>query len=71
MDYMINSYQFGNLITNLNRLEPSMLLEKTIDQETDLMAPAFEMESITGERLRLSDFRHRRHVILVFNRGFT
>jgi peroxiredoxin len=58
-------------MTNQNYQELSMLLEKTTDKASELMAPDFEMESITGERLRLSDFRHRRHVVLVFNRGFT
>jgi len=33
-------------------------------------APAFEVTSSEGEVIRLSDFRGKKHVVLVFNRGF-
>jgi peroxiredoxin len=33
-------------------------------------APDFQMEDFEGRSMRLSDFRGRRHVILIFNRGF-
>lgn len=33
-------------------------------------APDFRLPSIMGEDMRLSDFRGRRHVVLVFLRGF-
>jgi peroxiredoxin len=33
-------------------------------------APDFELADFTGKPVRLSDFRGRSHVLLVFNRGF-
>ncbi len=33
-------------------------------------APDFEASDIKGHTVRLSDFRGRQHVVLVFNRGF-
>ncbi len=33
-------------------------------------APDFSLQTFQGEPLRLSDFRGRAHVLLVFNRGF-
>jgi peroxiredoxin len=33
-------------------------------------APDFEATSSEGKVIRLSDFRGRKHVVLVFNRGF-
>jgi mycoredoxin-dependent peroxiredoxin len=33
-------------------------------------APDFELENFDGTPLRLSDFRGKKHVLLVFNRGF-
>jgi len=33
-------------------------------------APDFEATSSEGEVIRLSDFRGKKHVVLVFNRGF-
>lgn len=35
-----------------------------------LPAPDFELEDLNGRRLRLSDFRGRKSVVVVFNRGF-
>jgi peroxiredoxin len=32
-------------------------------------APDFELTDITGKRVRLSDYRGLKNVILVFNRG--
>jgi len=34
-------------------------------------APDFDLEDHTGIRVRLSDFRGKTHVLLVFNRGFS
>lgn len=37
----------------------------------DAPAPEFELADFTGRVVRLSDFRDRMNVLLVFNRGFT
>ncbi|GAB4515511.1 MAG: hypothetical protein Kow0047_27430 [Anaerolineae bacterium] len=34
------------------------------------LAPDFELTDVNGQPVRLSDFRGRNHVVLVFNRGF-
>jgi peroxiredoxin len=34
-------------------------------------APDFSLTDTTGRGLRLSDYRRRKHVVLVFNRGFS
>lgn len=34
------------------------------------IAPDFALEDLTGQVVRLSDYRGRKHVVLVFNRGF-
>ena len=39
--------------------------------EINAPAPDFELPDFTGRSVRLSDFRDQRHVVLVFNRGFT
>jgi peroxiredoxin len=33
-------------------------------------APDFVIDDATGNEIRLSDYRERLHVVLVFNRGF-
>jgi peroxiredoxin len=33
-------------------------------------APDFDLPDFSGRPVRLSDFRGRKHVLLVFNRGF-
>ena len=33
-------------------------------------APDFDLATFNGRRVRLSDFRERKNVVLVFNRGF-
>lgn len=38
--------------------------------EINTPAPDFELADFTGEPVRLSDFRGRSPVLLVFNRGF-
>jgi len=35
------------------------------------LAPEFELVDAAGRPTRLTDFRGRRHVVLVFLRGFT
>jgi peroxiredoxin len=34
-------------------------------------APDFTLANFKGQPVRLSDFRGKSHVVLVFNRGFT
>jgi len=34
-------------------------------------APDFSMEDFKGQRVQLSDYRNKKIVFLVFNRGFT
>jgi peroxiredoxin len=38
--------------------------------EINTMAPDFSMPDFMGRQVNLSDYRTRRHVVLVFNRGF-
>jgi hypothetical protein len=38
--------------------------------EINAWAPDFELPDFSGSLVRLSDYRDRRHVVLVFNRGF-
>lgn len=33
-------------------------------------APDFALEDFRGQTVRLSDYRGKKHVVLVFNRGF-
>ena len=39
--------------------------------QLNLPAPDFELEDFNGRSVRLSDFKGNKHVVLVFNRGFT
>jgi peroxiredoxin len=34
------------------------------------IAPEFELEDFSGQTVRLSDYRNKKNVVLVFNRGF-
>jgi peroxiredoxin len=38
--------------------------------EIDAPAPDFTLDDFTGRPVRLSDYHGRKHVVLVFNRGF-
>jgi peroxiredoxin len=38
--------------------------------EIDTPAPDFTLSDFTGQSVSLSDYRGRKHVLLVFNRGF-
>ncbi len=40
----------------------------TIQLNTE--APDFELEDFNGKTVRLTDFYEKKHVVLVFNRGF-
>lgn len=39
--------------------------------ELNVPAPLFELADFTGSKVKLSDFREKANVLLVFNRGFT
>ncbi len=39
--------------------------------DVDAAAPEFELADFRGKPFKLSDLRGTRHVLLVFNRGFT
>ena len=41
-----------------------------IEIEQAKLAPDFTMTSADGHPIRLRDFRDKKHVVLVFNRGF-
>jgi peroxiredoxin len=34
-------------------------------------APDFALQDFAGKMVRLSDYQGRKHVVLIFNRGFT
>ena len=38
--------------------------------ELNAQAPDFALADFRGQTVRLSDYRGRKHVVLVFNRGF-
>jgi peroxiredoxin len=39
--------------------------------EINTTAPDFALDDFRGQTVRLSDYQSKRHVVLVFNRGFT
>ena len=45
-------------LTDLNRVKPGTL------------APDFELDDMEGKKIRLSDYRGRKYVVLVFYRGY-
>ena len=38
--------------------------------EVNKIAPDFELEGFTGNKLKLSDFRGKSNILIVLNRGF-
>jgi peroxiredoxin len=38
--------------------------------QLDQTAPDFTLLDVKGQQVRLSDFKYKRNVLLVFNRGF-
>ena len=49
-------------------LEAVQEAEMIVQIDTD--APDFEMQDFRGASIRLSDFKNRKNVVIVFNRGF-
>jgi peroxiredoxin len=45
-------------------------MEPTGKERDDTLAPDFALVNSRGQPVRLSDFRGRRYVVLVFARGF-
>ena len=43
-------------------------MSKKISLDTE--APDFSLNDYSGQRINLSDYRGKQHVVLVFNRGF-
>jgi peroxiredoxin len=41
-----------------------------IDAKTAVLAPDFSATDSEGRPIRLSDYKGKKHVVLVFNRGF-
>ena len=39
--------------------------------EVNTQAPDFSLEDFTGHSVTLTDFAGKKHVLVVFNRGFT
>ena len=44
---------------------------KPLNAETAKIAPDFVLKDTAGEEFKLSDFKGKAPVVLVFNRGFT
>jgi peroxiredoxin len=38
--------------------------------ELNAPAPDFELEDMNGDSVQLSSFKDKKHVVLIFNRGF-
>jgi hypothetical protein len=52
-----------------NAIEFNKERQKPVE-ERFAWAPDFALLDMMGHIVRLSDFRHRKHVLLIFNRGF-
>ncbi len=39
--------------------------------ELNAQAPDFALQDFRGQTVKLADYRGQKHVVLVFNRGFT
>ena len=38
--------------------------------QIDTIAPDFTLDDFQGQTVRLSDYRGKKHIVLIFNRGF-
>jgi hypothetical protein len=55
---------------NATSSEHGFTRKKVIDRRKASIAPDFETKNTEGRRLRLSDYKGNKNVLLVFNRGF-
>jgi hypothetical protein len=60
--------QRKNLIYLFYMRQPMYFEETLLDTA---IAPDFTLADFQGQPVRLADYRGRRHVVLVYNRGFT
>jgi peroxiredoxin len=47
------------------------MLQTMIDKQKAKLAPGFTATDTDGHTIRLSDYKGKKNVVLVFNRGFT
>lgn len=61
------AYKKGQYCANLRYWIGSVMAKRI---EINASAPDFKLPDFNGRPVRLSDYHDRRHVVLVFNRGF-